>query len=263
MEEGSLDIGLQTPVGTVAGDGCCAHCHYSLYSQKVLRDERLSVLVCRCPECGRFTAADALESRPSRAAKLLYGNFVAAQGLVTFGMVAMLVYLLFGMQDVYLEFSSRSVRVTPAGPQYAQTLVHAQTLVPKVTILAFSILLALLLALTLVGYGWRWRSLRRLIVGLVLIPGASLLAFSLRRQVGRSVPTAVEPLEEALFCIGAIQLAGFILGEVFHRSIYRLLLRIFLPMALRRYLTHFWTRFEYFAHGATAGGSPAIKGGNT
>jgi hypothetical protein len=38
-------------------DTFCAGCGYNLNTQAVLRDSRLDLLVCRCPECGRYTAA--------------------------------------------------------------------------------------------------------------------------------------------------------------------------------------------------------------
>lgn len=44
-------------VGCVQTDTFCAGCGYNLHTQAVLRDERLGILVCRCPECGRFSAA--------------------------------------------------------------------------------------------------------------------------------------------------------------------------------------------------------------
>jgi hypothetical protein len=44
-------------VGVIETDLFCDHCGFNLHTQNVWRDERLSILVCRCPECGRHQAA--------------------------------------------------------------------------------------------------------------------------------------------------------------------------------------------------------------
>lgn len=44
-------------VGHIQTDTFCQGCGYNLHTQAVMRDDRLGILVCRCPECGRFAAA--------------------------------------------------------------------------------------------------------------------------------------------------------------------------------------------------------------
>src|SRR2546421_11918868 len=44
-------------VSHLQSDTFCAGCGYNLNTQAVLRDARLDLLVCRCPECGRYAAA--------------------------------------------------------------------------------------------------------------------------------------------------------------------------------------------------------------
>lgn len=43
-------------IGHIQTDTFC-DCGYNLHTQAVMRDARLGILVCRCPECGRFTPA--------------------------------------------------------------------------------------------------------------------------------------------------------------------------------------------------------------
>lgn len=43
----------------------CEHCGYNLHGQGVIRDERLGIMVCRCPECGRFHPAAYRTTAPS------------------------------------------------------------------------------------------------------------------------------------------------------------------------------------------------------
>ena len=55
MTAAGSDIGPQ--VGHVESDTFCEACGYNLLTRPVVRDERLGILVCQCPECGRFAAA--------------------------------------------------------------------------------------------------------------------------------------------------------------------------------------------------------------
>lgn len=48
------------PLGTVETDAFCEQCGFNLHTQPVWRDERLGILVCRCPECGGHQAAGTL-----------------------------------------------------------------------------------------------------------------------------------------------------------------------------------------------------------
>lgn len=44
-------------VGQVQTDTFCHSCGYNLHTRPVTRDERLGILICQCPECGRYSAA--------------------------------------------------------------------------------------------------------------------------------------------------------------------------------------------------------------
>ena len=46
-----------TPIAVIETDAFCEDCGFNLRTQKVWRDERLAISVCRCPECGRHHAA--------------------------------------------------------------------------------------------------------------------------------------------------------------------------------------------------------------
>lgn len=48
---------LPAPLGVIETDAFCEGCGFNLHSQKVWRDERLGIAVCRCPECGRHAFA--------------------------------------------------------------------------------------------------------------------------------------------------------------------------------------------------------------
>lgn len=76
----STDTEIGPAVGHLQTDTFCAHCGYNLVTQAVLRDSRLEILVVRCPECGRFTAAgqgtSAAKVWLNRFATVMLGNYV-------------------------------------------------------------------------------------------------------------------------------------------------------------------------------------------
>ena len=78
--EPSSEIG--PVVSHLQTDTFCAGCGYNLNTQAVLRDARLDLLVCRCPECGRFTAAG-------------QGTSAARVWLNRFGILLLMIWLLF------------------------------------------------------------------------------------------------------------------------------------------------------------------------
>jgi hypothetical protein len=52
----AIETGMGPAVGMVQTDTFCEGCGYNLHTQMVVRDERLGILICRCPECGRYSA---------------------------------------------------------------------------------------------------------------------------------------------------------------------------------------------------------------
>lgn len=54
--ERSERVGAPPLVGRVETDRFCVGCGYNLHTQGVWRDPATQLLVCRCPECGRFDA---------------------------------------------------------------------------------------------------------------------------------------------------------------------------------------------------------------
>lgn len=58
----AIEPELGPVIGQVQTDTFCENCGYNLHTQAVLRDTRLGILVCRCPECGRFAPAGRISS---------------------------------------------------------------------------------------------------------------------------------------------------------------------------------------------------------
>jgi len=96
-------------------DTFCAGCSYNLHGQNVWRDENLGLMVCRCPECGKFHPAGTGVSASSvwlnRLAFMLLTNWIFICLIVLFLGGG----ILFGMQMAYLEDFTVSAYVTPDG----------------------------------------------------------------------------------------------------------------------------------------------------
>jgi hypothetical protein len=85
-------------IGHIQTDTFCESCGYNLHTQAVLRDERLGILVCRCPECGRFAPAG-----HATAARQIWLNRLGIGLLVVW--VIFLLWL-FGMCSLFLGMSA-------------------------------------------------------------------------------------------------------------------------------------------------------------
>lgn len=99
----------------IESDLFCRHCGYNLYTQPVHTDERLGLLIVRCPECGRFESANAASNatRPwvLRIATILLAFW--AFSLIT--LIAFGTFGLGGLQVAHVESLSQRYWVTPDG----------------------------------------------------------------------------------------------------------------------------------------------------
>ncbi|MDB5300946.1 MAG: hypothetical protein JWO87_2609, partial [Phycisphaerales bacterium] len=57
MNEIESEAQVGPVISNIHTDTFCESCGYNLHTQAVVRDERLGLLICRCPECGRWAAA--------------------------------------------------------------------------------------------------------------------------------------------------------------------------------------------------------------
>src|SRR4029079_18116386 len=73
----------------------CENCGYNLHGQPVNRDERLGILLCRCPECGRFHPAGHRTTATSVWLSRLAAAFLALWVLIVVG-VFVLAAIAFG-----------------------------------------------------------------------------------------------------------------------------------------------------------------------
>jgi len=238
-------------VGTLQTDTFCEACGYNLHTQAVWKDERLGLLVCRCPECGRYCPAghgsSAARTWLNRLATallvwwvffllLLFGLLTLFQGMIAYGYVADSVrWTNVPLPNGKMMISRYEARDYAAEPADSQQRHQTESLTLGV------------IAIILAGFGgcvfsvffWHARGAGR------------LLAF-LPPLIGCSVATLIwlsDPLTEFVRVFGVVRIGTFFLlesasvaaGLVFGRPIARGVLTLIVPPKPRQHLAFLWT----------------------
>ncbi len=100
----------EAPIAHIDLDSFCLHCSYNLRTQPVHRDERTGIPVVRCPECGRFQAANdgATVLRP-------WLNRVTAAALVVWMLSLLSCIFFLGMGQGALTYATLEELTTHGG----------------------------------------------------------------------------------------------------------------------------------------------------
>jgi hypothetical protein len=250
-----LDIEVGEPIGRLETDTFCPHCNYNLVSQAVLRDGRLQILVVRCPECGRFSAAAdrATASRAwlNRAATFFSGMWVMFLALLLMLVTFFLGLMAMGMVMAYVQFQMDPQPQRPLArpamrytyhyvPRTANDYLDAARDLRNEYLIMISITFALaILAGAMVTVllwhlrGWRrWLALAMPLVGC----GCSFLIFSLDPTYD-SIRAWGQPRIVATL---GLELIGVIVGLRLGRPIARFALRMLAPPKLRQHFAFLW-----------------------
>ena len=256
-------------------DTFCAECGYNLHSQAVVRDERLGIFVCRCPECGRFHPAGVGVSATStwlrRLGTMLLGLWVLIVlfvifwivlgfGAIQVGFVETFTYRkMIAMDGREVEWNS-SPNPNRAGGRAYQAVVKGttqpvaqwrmvSTLDPQPgnrrrniwDVIPFAIgapALGFVTGVLLVVFFWHWQ--RRRYKWALLLPLAVAAVVSVIFCIDEMYilirPFAVQ------MCFGwaMAELAGMALGVLVGRPIARGLLRMFIPPRPRQAFAFLW-----------------------
>jgi hypothetical protein len=246
-------------VGTLQTDIFCEGCGYNLYSQVVTRDDRLNLLVCRCPECGRFAAAG-------------QGSTIGRVWLNRFGtslLVGWVMFLFcgFGLATLFMgifpyshlrNFSHWQSDESPnAGTGMRSHYYYAvgsnrrsyddaagddemrgEWIEMYMTIAAAGIL-AFLVGIFNAVFFWHLKSNTRMVA----------LVFPLIAFVGASMCWLLDYMSRFLHGWGMTRLGAYLLlesicvmaGVVAGRTIARAILRWFIPPKVRQHLAFLWT----------------------
>jgi hypothetical protein len=253
-------------VGTVQTDTFCEGCGYNLHAQPVVRDDRLGVLICGCPECGKYSAA----GQTTTAARL-WLNRIATTLLVSWVFFLLVVFalgaLFLGMlaygqvaELTATENIQKTVKQLPgyAGPGYAAggnvTYYESYYVIRPLTtdaeeaqrrlsaqilIHATSLTLALLGGVFFAVFVWHapWR-LRPLALLPVLVGCGFAAAIWYMDPMSSRVRTWGLGHIARTALLDAIALAiGVLIGRTFARA----MLTLLVPPKARQHLAFLWT----------------------
>jgi hypothetical protein len=254
------DTQPEPPLGPVVShlhtDTFCDSCGYNLHAQAVMRDERLGLLVCRCPECGRWAAAG-LGATASR----VWLNRFATSLLVAW---SLLLLVIFGLGTLFLG-------MLPYGYMMSFTRLHRVDLPPAMThgqsvsiyryelrdpppadteeaddvmkqrrIFMFT---AGVLAVVVGGlhavFLWHAKGLRRILAFVIPLTGCltTLAIWNFDPATFELRHWSMEPVLSFIL----LESAGLGVGLLLGRPVARGLLRILVPPKPRQHLAFLWT----------------------
>jgi hypothetical protein len=251
-------------IGQVQTDTFCEGCGYNLHTQAVVRDQRLGILVSRCPECGRFAAS----GRTTSASSVWLNRFG------TILLVVWVVFLLglFSLCSLFLgmvAYGHPSILTTYEAAPYVRVRLNTSmptaiqqasypyryVRIPRQTnsgnaesdhreLQGRLILASIAAALALITGGlfsillWHCKGWGRLFALLPPILGCIGAALA-----WISDPTTILIREWGIVQIGLyllIEIPGVAIGAWIGRPIARLLLKILVPPKARQHLAFLW-----------------------
>jgi len=252
-----VETELGPAIGHIETDVFCEGCGYNLHTQAVMRDPRLGVLVCRCPECGRYGAA----GRSTSAARTWLNRFGTALLVVwvlfLLGFFALCTLFLgvvaYGhTMDMTQWVPTGPVTTMPAsGPflpryQYVireipanDTFELARARQESRILSTIAIVLGLIVGMVYSAFLWHAKGWRRLFAFLPPLVGCGAAAMIF----------ANDPMTMQIRDWGVAHIAEYLpwecgavgVGLLIGRPIARFALQILVPPKLRQHLSALWT----------------------
>lgn len=245
----------QPAVARVESDRFCDGCGYNLHTQVVRRDGRTQLLLCRCPECGRFHAV-----RDSVTAGRVWLQRVGTLGLFVwmllvlaggFSLGAGQLAVSIGTLDELTTYRPTSMPVaTTSGPggrmsystsntvwqrQVREEMRQYGAFMALMLGLAFALGFALAALMTITMHHWpRWGYLGPVIVVPVV---AGLLTFYIW---GNDYAHLRDWAVRYILLDGAANLLGGLVGVLCGRPFARLLATLILPPRVRQVVAFLW-----------------------
>ncbi|HEY8750969.1 MAG TPA: hypothetical protein VIM11_23495 [Tepidisphaeraceae bacterium] len=240
-------------VGHIQTDAFCEDCGYNLNTQAVTKDDRLGILICRCPECGRFSAAG--KSTSARQPWLtrfgiallivwigfliwVFGMLALFQGMVAYGHAFSAVQYPTVAPTTRGGFQPGAWHYVIREPAENDDEARRRTIQDIMTTVG-SLLLGIIAGGVVSVCMWHTRGLRRLVAFVPMIVGVGFamlgwMSDPMARYV-RHVGNARFGWSVAFICAGTI--AGLWLGRPFARAA----LVIIVPPKTRQHLAFLWT----------------------
>lgn len=264
-------------VGHVQTDTFCEGCGYNLHTQAVVRDERLGILICRCPECGRIAAAGQSTSAArvwlNRLATVLLVWWVLFL-LVLFGLCTLFLGMLsYGQATEQLEYRQDPPPPGVTAPYYyrghwevrriagndverLERERHERVIFFGVTS-ALSVLTGTFFAV-LLWHATGWRRIFAL--------GPPLVGCAFAMFIWNTDPMMSHVRDFGMRQIGftlLLELVGVSVGLFIGRPVARLALRLLVPPKLRQHASFLWTidgkRLPVESSVTPAGGGTPIR----
>ena len=248
MADRSSDDGLDfmalAQVATIETDRYCEGCGYNLRTQAVCRDPRTQILLCRCPECGRYHPA----AGASSAAHPWLGRLLTlATGIWVVLLVSILVgwgFCLFGLNITTIEELARAMdragAQTPAErPSAILSSSEYWDVVGGMGLLSLGVALVGGVGVAILFPQWRRRAADAVVIAWPLLAGMVVWAVVL--DAGRRQPP--QPIWwTGPYVLGQIlvQAVGGLIGAGIGRPLARLAVRVLLPSRLRPFLGYLW-----------------------
>lgn len=229
--------GVSGPVGQIQTDTFCEGCGYNLYTQAVTRDKRLGLLICRCPECGRYAVP---------------GNATDAgrPWLQRLGTVLLVVYILFLLYGIgfgvaglwavhaaHLDDLERPVVVTRPGNVYSYRV--SPTFEADWIAMALSAAVGYSLGSFLAIFFCHWK--RRIWVAVTIPLLLAIAVHVVWVRTSSGLTTEVERMGRwNSFHHAAVQVGGMCLALLIARPVTRGFLRLMLARPLLPYFSNLW-----------------------
>ena len=258
-------------------DAFCESCGYNLHGQPVNRDERLGLMVCRCPECGRYHAAGKAATGASvwlsRVAAGLMGFWILIILFAVFwigmgfGAIQVMHVETLSFNHEVADVDGREVEWTmPAAPNSASIMVYKgttqpaagwhneRTLVPPNPgvfhgnwSLGFVLGMALgdaalgfVTGALLVTLFWHWKRRRYPLVMLLPFLVAAFALYGTIFDSSNEYASIAGWTASRILMHAAGQAAAIALGVLLGRPLARGLVRMFIPPKPRQHLAFLW-----------------------
>ena len=234
-------------------DFFCYQCGYNLHGQIVTRDERLDIMVCRCPECGRFhpAALGVTATRPWLA-RLGVGL------IVTWVLFVLAVFGVVGFFMGLFSFAHLEINTFRNYPQNGGAYVYSNG-VPRIVRTpnqqnayyyeqqqnVWKVFTAISFALSVVFGGFcsiaMWHLPKnRLYFALGWPILAALVTYGLW-WANENIELIVTWSIIRLFLYALLNVAGMVVGLKVGRPVARFLLRVLVSPKLRQHVHFMWT----------------------
>jgi hypothetical protein len=257
MTETSLASGAV--IGTIQTDTFCEGCGYNMHTQAVTRDERLGILVARCPECGRFSAVGqtttAARAWLNRLATILLTGWVFSL-LILFALCSLFLGMvayghMIEMTD-FVQVSGGPVPGAPPGTSFTPyKFVYAIKHIPpddweqqasrrwsQIWLATITVALGLVTGVLFSTLLWHCKGLLRLAAFLPPILGCGIAALG-----WASDPQSAPIRNWGLMQIGlyfGIDLLTIATGVLLGRRFARGMLQVLVPPKARQHLAFLW-----------------------